>query len=164
MTHSKWFMAPVAGVALLSAAWMFSGLGDAPNTAHAAEPQNSDLQSLQPVEDDMHEFMEYVFQPTYRRLKPNMSSLSDNSGAWPAIKSDALILAEGGNLLLIRGPQEDASAWRKHSVAVRDFGGKLYRAAKNKDAQAAQQNYVSMVENCNNCHRQFAGGEHILTP
>ena len=70
-------------------------------TARAETPPMPQSQP-QPVEKNMHEFMEYVFQPTYQRLKQSMAGLPANSGAWKGIKSDALILAEGGNLLLLR--------------------------------------------------------------
>jgi hypothetical protein len=34
-----------------------------------------------PVESDMHEFMEYVFSPTYERLKASMASLPPTTRA-----------------------------------------------------------------------------------
>ncbi len=117
-----------------------------------------------PVESDMHEFMEYMFQPTFNRLKPAMSAAPADRQAWKAIKADSLILAEAGNLLLSRQPGEDAADWVKHSVAVRDSGGALYKAAKARDFAAARPHYEAMVANCNACHRQFANGEHLLTP
>lgn len=123
-----------------------------------------DSSATVPVEPDMHEFMEYVFQPTFRRLKPAMATAPPDNKVWKAVKADALILAESGNLLLMREPKEDIADWVKHSVEVRDFGAELYRAARAKDHTAARKNYEAMVENCNACHHQFAGGEHILTP
>jgi hypothetical protein len=118
----------------------------------------------QPVEPDMHEFMEYLFQPTYRRLKLSMASAPADNAGWKAIKADSLILAEGGNLLLGRAPDGDAAAWDALSVAVRELGGQLYQAAKNKDFDTARGHYQAMLLKCNACHDQFAGGEHQLTP
>ncbi len=116
------------------------------------------------VEDSMHEFMEYVFQPTYKRLKVTMAAApADNSG-WKAMKSDALILAESCNLLFARTPDEDAADWKKHTVASRTKGAELYQAAKAKDFEKATTAYKSMLENCNACHRQFEDGKHILQP
>lgn len=129
-----------------------------------AAPPADKQDAAEPVEPDMHEFMEYVFQPTFNRLKPVMAAAPADNPGWKAIKADALILAEGGNLLLIRQPEEDTADWVKHSRQVRDFGGQLYRAAKAKDYTNARKHYEAMVQNCNACHEQFAGGEHILTP
>jgi hypothetical protein len=108
--------------------------------------------------------MEYVFQPTYRRLKVSMAQEpADNSG-WKAIKSDSLILAESCNLLFARTPDEDGADWNKHAAASRTDGAALYQAARAKDFAKATASYKAMLENCNACHRQFENGKHILQP
>ena len=119
-----------------------------------------------PVEADMHEFMEYVFEPPYKRLKASLAAApaADDRAAWKAIKSDSLILAEAGNLLLGRPPEKDAADWNSHSMKVRDTGALLYSAAKKKDAVEARKQWAGLLENCNACHKQFAGGEHMLEP
>lgn len=144
---------------LLTAGWIWSDL-----MPLQASPAADKEDAAEPVESDMHEFMEYVFQPTFKRLKPVMAAAPAGNQEWKSIKADSLVLAEGGNLLLIRQPNDDATDWAKHSVKVRDFGGQLYRAAKAKDFTNARKYYESMVKSCNACHQQFAGGEHILTP
>ena len=144
---------------LVAAGWLWSD-----STFLQAAPSADNKDAAVPVEPDMHEFMEYVFQPTFKRLKPALAAAPADNQGWKAIKADSLILAEGGNLLLIRQSEDDAADWVKHSVQVRDFGSQLYRAAKAKDYTLARGHYESMVQNCNACHRQFAGGEHILTP
>ena len=127
-----------------------------------AAPENSS--DAGPVEDDMHEFMEYVFQPTYRRLKSQMAKSPKDKQVWKAIKSDALILAEGGNLLLLRKPPKDADDWKGYSLAVRASGSRLYDAGRKQDAAVASKHYRSMLENCNACHKQFAKGRYQLKP
>ncbi len=118
----------------------------------------------QPVEEDMHEFMEYAFEPGYKRLRDAMAKAPENNGQWKAIKGDSLTLAEGGNLLMMRAPEEEGVAWNRFSAAVRSDGTKLYQAARGKDYAAAKKGYVSMLTNCNQCHDQFAGGKHQLKP
>jgi hypothetical protein len=117
-----------------------------------------------PVEDSMHEFMEYVFQPAYKRLREQMAAEPADNVGWKAIKSDSLILAEGGNLLLLRVPEDKGDEWAAHSQAVRKLGGQFYDAAKKKDYAAARQKYTSMLTQCNACHTQFAEGKHQLVP
>lgn len=116
------------------------------------------------VEDSMHEFMEYVFQPTYKRLKVTMATKPENNSGWKAMKSDALILTESCNLLFPRTPDENGADWKKHSVASRTNGAELYKAARAKDFDKATGAYKAMLESCNACHRQFENGKHILTP
>lgn len=152
--------ASVAGILVLGVAgWRCIESG----SLHAAFAPDESI-TAQPVEADMHEFMEYVFQPTFERLKFAMSAAPQDNGGWKAIKADALILAEGGNLLLHRLPEDEAADWANHSVRVREFGGQLYRAAKSRDYPGTRKHYESMVQNCNACHEQFAGGEHMLSP
>lgn len=118
---------------------------------------------LVPVETDMHEFMEYVFQPSFKRLKPAMEKEPVDNAGWKAIKAEALTLAEGGNLILMRAPEKNQAIWNLHTVKVRGHGRILYQAAKAKNFKLASQHYRLMVTSCNACHLQFAGGEHILT-
>lgn len=135
-----------------AAALLFCSLGQ----LGAAEPK--------PVESDMHEFMEYVYQPTYKRLKAAMASEPTQNSAWKEIKSTSLILAESGNLLLSRAPEKAADEWNEYSIATRDLGGDLYRAAKKKDYAAAMTSYKAMLQKCNACHTTYAHGEHQLSP
>lgn len=129
-----------------------------------APQANSSAVRPHPVDDDMHHFMEYVFEPNYKRLKAAMADDPLDMKAWKAIKGDALTLAECANLLLMRAPDEDPDQWRMLSIAVRTHGGELYQAARNSDENAARRSYDNMLNNCNTCHRNFAGGEHQLQP
>lgn len=162
-------------VLVLVGAAMFASIRQA-KEAHAQEAEAAKSQKAasaanptpatktEPVEADAHEFMEYYFEPTYKRLKLSMAAEPADKSAWKGIKSDALILAEGGNLLLDRTPAEDGEAWNKYSVATRELAAQLYQAAKAKDYQAGKLAYYEMLFKCNACHHKFNGGEPELTP
>jgi hypothetical protein len=119
---------------------------------------------LEPVEDDMHEFMEYQFEPTFKRLKPAMAADQADKPNWKTLKAESLILAEGGNLLMLRAPKDNRDQWVKYSQELRLHGGQLYRSAKAKDFKAAHEHYGLMLKTCNACHTDFAHGEHQLAP
>ena len=112
----------------------------------------------------MYEFMEYVFQPPYKRLKLSIAVETTDKAVWKAIKADALTLAEAGNLLLLHSPKENVGAWDELSIASREEGGKLYQAAKVKDIKLARQHFESMLLQCNACHDKFAEGKYQLAP
>ena len=118
----------------------------------------------QPVEDDMHEFMEYVFEPSYKRLKAQIAAEPSNKSGWKAIKSDALILSEATNLLWLREPEDNLTDWHRLASSVRDEGSHLYRAARKKNYAEARTHYANMLVMCNRCHDEFAEGEHQLQP
>lgn len=141
---------------------VFGPSADTARTAFAQEPSSDYV----PVDPSMHEFMEYVFEPPYKRLQAQIAAApaATDRAAWKAIKSDSLILAEASNLLLRRLPEKDAADWVAHSKKVRDTGALLYAAAKKKDATETSQQWTGLLENCNACHTQFADGEHMLKP
>jgi hypothetical protein len=112
----------------------------------------------------MHEFMEYLFQPTYVRLKAAIAREPANRDAWKSIKSDVLILAESTNLLMLRKPAENRRLWLSSAADVRESGGQLYQAAKKQDFVSARAAYEAMITRCNACHNEFAEGEHQLAP
>lgn len=136
----------------VSAMWLAS-----PEThVSAAEPKA--------VEDDMHELMEYLFEPGYKRLKVSMAEAPKNNAGWKQIKGDSLTLAEAANLLALRKPDENGDAWAALAGKVRDSGAEFYASAKKKDYAAARKHYEAMLKNCNACHDKFADGEHQLKP
>ncbi len=147
-------------ISLAGIAWtMLTG-----NFSIGAEQAKVTGSNLKPVDDDMHHFMEYVFEPNYKRLKAGMADQPKDKRAWKAIKGDSLTLAECANLLLMRVPGENADEWLKLSAAVRTLGGELYQSARQSDYSAARKAYVNMLNKCNTCHKQFADGEHQLRP
>lgn len=116
-----------------------------------------------PVEPNMHEFMEYLYQPTYLRLRTALAKKPKRT-AWRKIKADVLVQAEGGNLLLMRGPKNDRDTWTKMSIENRGLAAKLYAAARKRDYPTARKNWEALITNCNSCHTKFAGGKHQLKP
>lgn len=129
-----------------------------------ADVDDSPPVEAKPVEDDMHEFMEYVFQPPYKRLKASLAEAPADKNAWKAIKSDSLILAESANLLLSRAPTRDSQDWIAHATGVRVAGTDFYQAAKKQDYRATRVTFAMMLNKCNACHEQFEDGKHILEP
>lgn len=129
------------------------------------EPAAPDLTLEEPVAlDNMHHLMEYVFEPSYKRLKESLASEPTDRAAWKDVKGDSLTLAEATNLLFHRLPEDDAAEWLRLAVATREAGNDLYQAARKSDYSAARGAYQGMLKRCNTCHDQFADGEHQLEP
>jgi hypothetical protein len=128
----------------------------------------ADEPAPQVVEKSMHEFMEYVYQPAYKRLQPAMAAAPADAAGWKIVKGESLVMAEAANLLLDRAPAAegadgaDADDWKALAVEVRTHGGELYAAAKKKDYAAARTAYETMLKSCNECHTQFHKGKPQL--
>ncbi len=152
------------GVGLCAVALVGMRYDTASSAAWSASPVRTVADDVVPVEESMHEFMEYVFQPAYKRLKTAMATAPTDNAGWKAIKADSLTLAESCNLLPGRKPEENAADWVKHSVAARTQGAALYTAAKMKNFETATTAWKAMLDQCNACHKQFEEGRHILQP
>ena len=136
----------------------------APNRAPNAPDWAPNPGGTQPevVADNMHDLMEYVFQPTQQRLQNGLAAEPSSVSEWKAVRSDALFVAESCNLLFTRSPSENVSAWKRHTAATRQQGAALYEAACDQDLPAAATAYSSLMQSCNACHQQFAG-QNLLT-
>lgn len=128
-------------------------------TAMAEEQKGS-----KPVEDSMHEFMEYVFEPNYKRLRVIMKTEPTDNKGWKPIKGDALALAEATNLLFDRLPDENEQQWKEMTADTRDKGAAFYQAAKQRNWENAVETYQAMLTSCNKCHKDFADGKYQLKP
>ena len=132
--------------------------------SEAKQDSPAHQQALVPVESDVHEFMEYAFEPFFEQLKASLQQAPADRKSWVPVKANALVLAEAGNLLMLRGPEEHQQQWDALAVDLRDHGQTLYQAAKKRDYAVAREAYVTFVAKCNACHEKFADGEHIQQP
>jgi len=117
-----------------------------------------------PVDTNMHDLMEGMFQAPYRRLKASIAAEPTDNNVWKAIRSDVLILAEGSNLLVLRKQEKDQAKWDETSLASKNAGEIAFKAAKSKNFAETRKAYESMLVHCNDCHKAFANGKHQLAP
>jgi len=118
-------------------------------------------ESFEPI-DNMHHFMEYVFEPSYKGLKATLAAEPENRKAWKPFKNHALVLAESTTLLAQRGPEEaeKSKQWKQISLDVHKQATALYKSSGDYDQ--AKQHYGTMLESCNKCHTVFAAGKYQL--
>lgn len=153
------------GFALACIIWSGARIGqsdDATTTARAGKQDPNER--LKPVEGDAQQFMAHVMEPTFTRLKQSMAVRPSLDETWKGISSDSLILAESGNLLLMRTPGPGYEKWDTNATAIRTLGAQLYRSAKERDYQASLLYYRHLVDRCSACHREYAEGQHQLEP
>ena len=76
--------------------------------------------------------------------------------AWAFARGQALLIAETGNLLLIRPPRAAGQdVWAGHAADLRDAAGGLARAAAAKDYPKARAALAGVANVCNRCHQAF---------
>jgi hypothetical protein len=74
---------------------------------------------------------------------------------WNALASQALILAESGNLLMMPGRARDQENWIVDSKLMIDAGAEAYRAARAKDIEGVRAVNDKLYQSCVACHTQY---------
>lgn len=72
---------------------------------------------------------------------------------WATVRRGALTLAEAGNLLRSRGP--DQAEWIKDANLLGSAGTAAYQAAQSKDTKALAALADSLDASCTACHKQY---------
>ena len=149
----------------LSSAFIFSNAsGNQPQNKVMPQsaPQTTTDDDFEPI-DNMHHFMEYICEPSYKGLKQVLATEPADRKAWKAFKNHALVLAESSALVAARGPEDEAEnkQWKAISLEVYQSGKSLYKSAGNY--AEAKKHYGTMLDSCNRCHTVFAKGKHQLS-
>jgi cytochrome c556 len=83
---------------------------------------------------------------------------------WNVLRTQALTLAESGNLLMMEGRARDQKNWIMESKMLADIGGKAYKAAQAKDIEGIRALNDSLNAACVVCHYQYRPGYHRRRP
>ena len=83
---------------------------------------------------------------------------------WTTLRTQALMLAESGNLLMMDGRARDQKNWILESKMLIDIGAKAYKAAQAKDVDGIRALNDSLNAACVVCHYQYRPGYHRRKP
>jgi hypothetical protein len=101
--------------------------------------------------------MEGMADPNLRALGKLLAARPKDAEAWAFARGQALLVAETGNLLLMRPPRtrEGQDPWLTHAAELRDNAAALARAAAAKDYLQARTSLAAVANSCNRCHQSF---------
>jgi hypothetical protein len=100
--------------------------------------------------------MEGLLQANVRGLEKNLRQAPADAETWTFIRGQALLIAEAGNLLMIRPPKSGGQdAWLETAAELRDKATKLARSAAARDADRSRRALVDLGGTCNRCHQAF---------
>jgi cytochrome c556 len=107
--------------------------------------------------------MEGLANPNIRSLGKILADKPKDAEAWAFARGQALLLAETGNLLLMRPPKAKASedAWLSNAADLRESATALARAAAAKDYLQARASLATVANTCNRCHQTFRVGGRV---
>ena len=113
--------------------------------------------SYQPV-GTMSELMVSMIHPASNSILLHINRGGPASEAeWIAVQRSAVLLAESGNVLMMRN---SASEWTQASRALVDVGDAAYRAAQARDVDALAALNGRLDASCVSCHAQFRPNVH----
>src|SRR5712692_5881748 len=134
MSHRNYLRA-AAGLAVACASLFL-----APQALPQAAPRPTARPSpkLEPVAETRL-LMEGLNQPNFKSLEKLLKEKPADDEAWVFARGQALLIAETGNLLLLRPPKNPAEdIWMQRASELRDGASKLARAVAKHDYEASK--------------------------
>ncbi|HTS48354.1 MAG TPA: hypothetical protein VMH05_10450 [Bryobacteraceae bacterium] len=110
--------------------------------------------SFQPV-GSMGELMIRIIYPTSDALFYIERDPPKTDVQWNAIRAQALMLAESGNLMLLPNRQRDQGDWIKETKVMIDLAATAYRAALAKNMDGILAVNDKLADSCIVCHQQY---------
>src|SRR5437763_8340734 len=77
---------------------------------------------------------------------------------WEVLQMQALMLAESGNLLMMKGRAKNQGLWMKDARLLVDAGAAAVKATRATDIQAVLALNDQIVNSCITCHQKFRSG------
>ena len=100
--------------------------------------------------------MEGLLQANVRGLEKNLRQPPTDQETWTFMRGQALLIAETGNLLMLRPPKsEGQDAWLASAAELREKATALAKSAANRDADRARRGLMDLAGTCNRCHQSF---------
>jgi hypothetical protein len=100
--------------------------------------------------------MEGLAQPNFRGLEKLLKDKPEDAEAWTFARGQALLIAETGNLLMLRPPRNPAERlWMDRATDLRTAAAQLAGHLGNRDYDKSRKGLAALAERCNACHQSF---------
>ena len=101
--------------------------------------------------------MEGLADPNFKALGKLLADKPKEAEAWTFIRGQSILIAETGNLLLMRPPKaRDAQdTWMARATELREAAAGVARAAGARDYVKSRSGVAEVANACNHCHQAF---------
>jgi hypothetical protein len=107
--------------------------------------------------------MEGVTAANFRGLERMLREPPATYEAWVFARGQALLIAEGGNLLLLRPPKNRGQdTWQQYSMELRRNATELARHIAARDIERSRAALRTVADTCNRCHQTFQSPTRIV--
>ena len=109
--------------------------------------------------------MEGLNLSNFRGLERLLKDKPADVEAWTFIRGQALLIAETGNLLLLRPPRNQGrDTWMKEAMDMRQAAGTLARQLGGRDYERSKVALAELRVACNHCHQTFRVPVKVAPP
>ena len=100
--------------------------------------------------------MEGLVHSNFRGLENLLKEPPTDAKAWVFRPGQALLIAETGNLLLMRPPKTAGQpVWFDRAVELRTVAQQLAKTIASKDFNRSRAGLIDLSSRCNRCHQAF---------
>ena len=100
------------------------------------------------------QLMQAMIIPASNALFNVPRQVPEDDAGWDAVRNQAVVLAESGNLLMIGDRAEDSEVWMATSGALTDAGEAALAAALARDVDAITSVGDRIIDACERCHEK----------
>jgi len=120
----------------------------------AQTPPESNAPPFQRI-GNMSQLMISILYPTSNSIFYVETRAPQTQTDWNNLESQALILAESANLLMMPGRARDQDVWMKDAKLLADAGMKAVQGARAKDMPALIALNAELYTACVSCHQHY---------
>jgi hypothetical protein len=100
--------------------------------------------------------MEGLARANFRGLERLLQDKPPSIEAWTFARGQALLIAETGNLLMLRPPRGQAQVlWLDRAADLRTAATRLARTVADQDHEKSRAALTEVAKCCNRCHQAF---------
>jgi cytochrome c556 len=107
--------------------------------------------------------MEGLNKANFRGLENMLKQKPADLEAWTFARGQALLIAETGNLLLLRPPRNQGrDTWQMRATELRDSATALAKQIARRDYEGSRTALGQLANSCNRCHQSFQVAVRIV--
>ena len=133
-----------------------------------ADPGNSTQEAgkstpkMEPVAETAL-LMQGINLPNFEGIEKLLKEKPTEPDAWKFLRGQALLIAENGNLLMLRPPHNEGEAvWQERAAALRTTATKLANVFSERDYIRSRAGLIDLASACNDCHASFRVASRVL--
>jgi Cytochrome C' len=100
--------------------------------------------------------MEGLANANFRGIERLLQEKPADAKGWTFARGQALLIAETGNLLMLRPPKSKGQAtWFDRAVEMRAAAQQLAKTVATRDLEKSRTGLLKLAGSCNRCHQTF---------